>query len=84
MLISKDRLQINADAATFLNLYLASRHIQVQKITPEIAELSTHFAADINADPADRIIAATTILRQATLITADTNLRRAPQLATLW
>ncbi len=84
MLISKGRLQINTDAATLLNLYLASRHIQVQKITPEIAELSTRLAANINADPADRIIAATTMLCQATLITADTNLRNAPQLTTLW
>ena len=84
MLISKQRLVIGANAATFLNLFLASRHVKVQLITPEIAELSTHFDATINNDPADRIIAATTIMCHGSLVTADTNLRKAVQLTTIW
>ena len=84
MLINKGRIQIETTAANFINLYLQSRSIVVQSISPEIAELSVNLGAEINSDPADRIIAATSIIHNAQLVTADQNLRNSNLLDSLW
>lgn len=84
MLIKKGRIQINTTAANFLNLFLESRNISVVQISPEIAELSVSFGADVNNDPADRIIAATSIIYNAQLVTADNNLLKSKTIETIW
>ena len=73
MLINKKRLEIDSTATIFLNLFLQSRNISVQSISPEIAELSVNFDSFINNDPADRIIAATSIINNAQLYSAQIN-----------
>jgi PIN domain nuclease of toxin-antitoxin system len=65
MLIKRERLVVNDTASGFLNLVLQSRNYLIQEITPEIAELSVNFASEINNDPADRLIVATSILANA-------------------
>ena len=84
MLIKKKRLEIDSTATIFLNLFLQSRNVSVQSISPEIAELSVNFDHKINNDPADRIIAATSIINNAQLVTADQNLRASELLDTIW
>ena len=84
MLIKRNRIEINNTASEFINLLLQSRNFHVQGITPEIAELSVNFGQEINNDPADRLIAATSILRNAPIITADQNIRDATILETIW
>jgi len=84
MLIKKGRIEIDTTAAHFLNLFLQSRNISVIQISPEIAELSTHFGANISNDPADRLIAATSIIYNAQLITADQKLIESELVDTLW
>jgi PIN domain nuclease of toxin-antitoxin system len=84
MLMKKGRIEIDASAAEFLNLFLQSRNIEVKIITPEIAELSVNFGHEINNDPADRIIAATSIINNARLVTGDRNLLGCGLLDTLW
>jgi PIN domain nuclease of toxin-antitoxin system len=56
----------------------------VQSISPEIAELSVNFDSGLNKDPADRIIAATSILNNARLVTADRNMLENELLDTIW
>jgi PIN domain nuclease of toxin-antitoxin system len=84
MLIRRKRLVIDDTAAGFMNLIIQSLKCHVQPITPEIAELSVHLGAEINNDPADRLIAATSIIKNAPVITADQNLREAAILETIW
>ena len=84
MLVSRKRLEIEETAASFINLYLQYRTITVQPISSEIAELSVSFGQEINNDPADRIIAATTILTGAKLVTADANLINSAIVPTVW
>lgn len=84
MLIKKRRLEIDSTAANFLNLFLQTRSISIQSISPEIAELSVNFGSEINNDPADRIIAATSVVHNAQLVTADENLRASELLDTIW
>jgi PIN domain nuclease of toxin-antitoxin system len=84
MLLQKGRVQVQTDPLTFINLVLQANKVRVQPITPPIAILATQFPAQINQDPADRLIAATTLAEQATLVTADRNLQAASLIPTLW
>jgi PIN domain nuclease of toxin-antitoxin system len=84
MLMEKRRLLIDESAAGFLRLLLRARNFFVQEITPEIAELSATLEASVGADPADRLIAATSIVLNAPLLTADTRLLRATEVRTIW
>ena len=84
MLIKRKRLEVDETASGFITLLLQSRNFHIQEITPEIAELSVNLGPEINNDPADRIIAATSILMNAPVITADQNLREATLLETIW
>jgi len=84
MLIKRKRLEVEETAANFLRLVLNSRNYEVISINPEIAELSVNFDSEINNDPADRIIVATSILKQAPLVTADNNLLAARIVETIW
>lgn len=83
MLVAKGRLDPGTDSATFTRLALDARGIRVLEITPEIARRS----ADIDlpqADPADRLIAATAIEHSAYLVTIDQRIRESKQVNTLW
>ncbi len=84
MLIKRKRLEVGDTASSFIKILLQSRSFHIQEITPEIAELSVNLGAEINNDPADRLIAATSILRNAPVVTADQNLRDATLLETIW
>ena len=84
MLIKKGRVVIDATAERFCELAIRARDIRVLPITPSIAELSVQLDASINFDPADRLIAASTIFHNASLITADNNLIKSPAVETLW
>ena len=84
MLIRKERLVVDLTASGFIKLLLEARNFQVQEITAEIAELSVNFGAEISNDPADRLIAATSTLRNAPIISADRNLRKATTVETIW
>ncbi len=84
MLIKKNRIRIDASYLEFINLIKVANNIILKGISPEIAELSTNFDSTINADPADRIICATAIINNATLITRDDNLLKSKIVKTLW
>jgi len=84
MLIKRKRLVVDMATSGFISLLLQSRNFQVQDITPEIAEMSVNFGSQINNDPADRLIAATSIIRNAPIITADQNIRAASMVETIW
>jgi PIN domain nuclease of toxin-antitoxin system len=84
MLIRKERLVVDSTASGFIKLLFEARNFQVQEITADIAEMSVNFGAEINNDPADRLIAATSILRNAPIISADQNFRKATMVETIW
>ena len=64
MLISKKRLVVENTISGFTTLVLQARDFRVSEITPEIAELSVSFGAEISNDPVDRLIAATSIVME--------------------
>jgi PIN domain nuclease of toxin-antitoxin system len=58
--------------------------LTIQPVTDEIAERAGAFGDVFPGDPADRIIAATALVLDVPLITADTKLRGIPTLTTIW
>ena len=84
MLMHKGRLSIDIAYAEFIQLIVESNKYVFQGITPEIAWLSTDLFSDIEKDPVDRIIAATSIIENADLVTADKELRQSKEVATIW
>jgi len=84
MLMHKGRLNIDVEYLEFIKLILESNEYVFLGITPEIAKLSTDLFSENNKDPADRIIAATSIIENAKLITADKKLRQSKKVATIW
>jgi len=83
MLVQKERISIEAPYQDFIKWVLLSNKYQYQGITPEIAELSTQLPDEINKDPADRIIAATSLVRKIPLVTADNNLHQS-KILSVW
>ncbi|RLD78328.1 MAG: type II toxin-antitoxin system VapC family toxin [Bacteroidetes bacterium] len=84
MLVSKKRIEINVPYLEFIKLVKSANNIINQGINPEIADISVSFPAEINADPADRIICATSVYKSIPLITADKNLIKSTLVETIW
>jgi len=84
MLMHKGRLSIDIEYTEFIQLILESNKYVFRGITPEIAWLSTDLFSDNNKDPADRIIAATSIIENTKLVTADKEIRQSEKVATIW
>ena len=84
MLMKSDRLIISTSYLEYVELLLTSFDIQVNPITPAIAKLSAEFNDSVNQDPADRIIAATSLVEDAPLVTADKNLIKVKTINTIW
>ena len=84
MLIKRGRLNIEETASNFIQLFLKSRNVEIISISPEIAELSVSLDSSINNDPADRLIAATSIIKQLPIVTADNNLLKSRLIETIW
>ncbi|MCB0107339.1 MAG: PIN domain-containing protein, partial [Caldilineaceae bacterium] len=82
--IQKGRIQVSTDIQSFLNLVLQANNIQLIPISTEIATQSVQLPTTVNSDPADRLIVATAIVKKATLVTADHNLRSTSQIPTIW
>jgi len=84
MLIKKKRIEIDVPYLEFIDLVKASNNYIFQEVTPEIAELSANLQLEINSDPADRLISATSLISNTPLITADKNMRKSKELRTIW
>ena len=84
MLMHKGRLRIDVEYLEFIKLVSESNNYVYRGITPEIARLSAKLFSDNNKDPADRIIAATSIIENAKLVTADKKLRQSRKVTTIW
>ena len=84
MLISKGRLDPGTDSQKFIQLVLAARDIRVLPITPEIAVKSAETQFCPHGDPADRIIAASTIINKSKLVTSDHKMTTVAGLHIVW
>ena len=84
MMIKKGKLQVDETPSNLIKAILDSRNYIYKSITPEIADLSVNLGEDINKDPADRIVVATSIIENIELVTADKNLIKSGAVKTIW
>jgi len=84
MLMKKGRISVDTSYQNFVSLVLSANNYQLKGITPEIVKTSTLLPDEVNLDPADRIIAATSLILEIPLITFDRNLLNAKSLKTIW
>jgi PIN domain nuclease of toxin-antitoxin system len=84
MLMHKGRLRIDLGYRDFIRLLSEANQYVFYGISPDIAEISTRLFSSQNKDPADRIIAATSIVNHADLVTADRGMRESQEVATIW
>jgi PIN domain nuclease of toxin-antitoxin system len=69
LLADRGRIVVPGDLAAAMDDMLAARHARVLPLTPKIAVRGQQLAQ--LADPADRLIAATALAHDATLVSAD-------------
>jgi PIN domain nuclease of toxin-antitoxin system len=79
---SRGRLPLKAPAAEFITAIQA--RLEFVSLTGEIAVCAGQLPEPFHGDPLDRIIVATAIVRDCTLITHDREIRHANACKTLW
>ena len=85
MLFRKKPLLLPAQhtAASYIEDIAASLDLNLLPLTPAIAALAESEII-AHGDPADRLIAATALMHQAPLVTADEKLRATQGLSCIW
>lgn len=86
MLFSRGRLNTQAGVSPqdYINDVVRAMHMSIQPITAEIAQLAQDEKRFSHKDPADRLIAATALVLNIPLITADTQMQSVAGLKTVW
>lgn len=80
----RGRLRFNMSAAEWIDRLRQLPEYRIEPLTDDIAERAGQFGESFPGDPADRMIAATALLRSAPLVTYDEKLRRIEHLKTIW
>ncbi len=71
MLVARGRLRLDRDAKTWIRDALAPKTIELVPLSPEISITAAALGSAIHADPADRMIIATALERDAWVVTKD-------------
>ncbi|MGH8558290.1 MAG: type II toxin-antitoxin system VapC family toxin [Methylococcales bacterium] len=82
-LVKKKRIELPMPLPQWFDVALQDSGITYLSLSPGLIHASTQLP-DIHLDPADRIIIATAQERDAYLLTRDENIRRYPNLQTVW
>lgn len=83
ILMKKRRLVVDMAYLDFIDDVMQTKQYDLQGINPEIAFLASDLDIDTN-DPADKLIAATSIVLGLPLISADKFLRKSSEVRTIW
>ncbi|RMD83026.1 MAG: type II toxin-antitoxin system VapC family toxin [Candidatus Dadabacteria bacterium] len=83
MLVAKGRLRLDRDVLTWVRQAVNLPKLSLVPLLPEIS-VSAATLPDFRGDPADRMIAATTVYLGGILVTKDQRLRRCRHVQTLW
>ena len=83
-LVRRNRLHL----AVSVDLWLANvqrlPELHFEPVTAEMAQIAGSMGDELHGDPVDRLIAATAVVLNAPLVTADTKLREYKGLDTVW
>ena len=80
----RGRLRFKFSAADWLARLRRLPEYRIEPLADDITERAGQFGEAFPGDPADRMIAATALLRRAALVTQDEKLRKIEYLNTIW
>ena len=80
----RGRLRFNISASEWLEQVRQLPEYRIEPLTDDIAERAGQFGEAFPGDPADRVIAATALLRGVPLVTHDEKLHGIEHLKTIW
>lgn len=83
MLVARGRLELDREVSLWLRQSLAKPRATLVPIDPEIATVAVGLDW-AHGDPADRLIAATAIVRGVSLVSKDGRLRGLSSVRTIW
>lgn len=83
-LVEKRRVTLVGDGGTWIRDALEIPGLRVVELTPEISWQSTQLPQPFHDDPADQLIVATARIENATVLTADSLIRRYPHVRSEW
>ena len=84
MLVERGRLELTLEVEEWVGRSHAAPEVEFLPVDPWIAVRSVRLAGFPHRDPADRIIVATALTHDATLVTADARLQGYEAVATVW
>jgi PIN domain nuclease of toxin-antitoxin system len=82
--VRRGRLELGSPVDQWVADLQALPELRFEPVSVEIARVAGSFPDAMPGDPADRIIVATARALGARLVTADTRLRKSPELVTVW
>lgn len=82
MLEERGRITLSLPRLQWFDLYLSSGRFRLLPLTPAFADKSV--SLNMHADPADRLIAATALLNERVLVTADHKIIASGVVRTVW
>lgn len=82
--VRRGRLDLGRSTEKWLADLRTLPELRFQPLNPEIARAAGDLPATLHGDPVDRIIAATALALDATLVTADRQLRESSLIRTVW
>ncbi|MBK7251078.1 MAG: type II toxin-antitoxin system VapC family toxin [Gammaproteobacteria bacterium] len=80
----RGRLRFRGSASEWLDQVRLLPEYRIEPLTADIAERAGRFGEAFPGDPADRLIAATALVRGVPLVTHDEKLQGIEQLKTVW
>ena len=84
MLVNKHRITLNTDIQDWIDLALTYPKIELVDLSPQIAVLSTRLPGDFHGDPADRMIVASALKNNCSVITKDKQIQSWGHVKTIW
>jgi PIN domain nuclease of toxin-antitoxin system len=82
--VTKGRISLDREVLDWLEQALALPKVELLPLTPLIAVRAMQLGSDFPGDPADRVIAATSIVESAPLVTKDSKVHGSGAVTVIW
>jgi PIN domain nuclease of toxin-antitoxin system len=83
-LVRRGRLELNRDLGEWLDDVQSLPELRIEPVTAAIAARAGSFEAEVQGDPIDRLIIATAVVLDESLVTADERIQSLDWLRTVW
>ena len=83
-LVEKERISLDRPVLEWIEQSLALPGVQLLPLTPAVAVRAAQLGPAFPGDPADRLIAATSLVQLSPLVTKDHRFRELAVLPTIW